>query len=192
MCPENQRSHQPGLSSCLPSQPRGLLTLQRWVRAGGEPYMTFDLLRKKNSCLLSGPPSAPELTLPPGRSASLQCRLLSSVMSGQCGQWRRRVRVRWLDEDGAPITEDSDRRIRQDSACDATLTITFQSSGLRTFICQVTSGGEVQASVELRVRVPGEWSSSIKSRMYFYYGASDKKKYEVLQMIVLFAQNTNL
>lgn len=156
VCTANQRSHWRGLLSCLPSQPRGLPTLQRWVRAAGGPYMTFDLLFKKCSFIL-GPSSAPELILPLGQSASLQCRLLSSVMSGQCGHWRSRVRVTWLDETRVPIEEDSGCRLRQDSLCDATLTLTFQSSGERTFICQVTSGGKVQASIELRIRVLGGW-----------------------------------
>lgn len=70
----------------------------------------------------------------------------------------------WLDEAGAPIRKDSDGRMKWNSPCDATLTVKFQSSGQRTFTCQVTTGGEVQASVELRVTVPGGWSMNL---MYF-------------------------
>ncbi|XP_076612887.1 uncharacterized protein LOC143336547 [Chaetodon auriga] len=102
----------------------------------------------------SPPSSTPEVNVMPGKMVSLQCILLTYVELGHCNKQLQQVSLTWVDEAGAEIQEDSQHQIKRESACDVTLTITFQSPENKKFRCQATVDGQVQTSVELRVRVP--------------------------------------
>lgn len=91
----------------------------------------------------------------PGKPVSLQCVLLAYLKLGNCGAQRQHVSLTWVDEAGVEVQEDSQHQIERESSCDVTVTVTFQSPGLRKFRCRATVGEQVQTSVELSLRVPG-------------------------------------
>ncbi|KAM6992391.1 uncharacterized protein LKV04_008451 [Tautogolabrus adspersus] len=99
--------------------------------------------------------AGPQVNLSPGKAASLQCILLTYVQQGQCyTQLRQHVRLMWVDEAGDEIQRDSQHQTNQESDCNTTLTVTFQSPIKKTFRCQATVGDQSLTSVEFRVRVP--------------------------------------
>lgn len=61
----------------------------------------------------------------------------------------------WLDEAGAEVQEDLHHRIKQESPCDITLAVTFQTPGKRKLRCQATVEEQVRTSAEMWVKVPG-------------------------------------
>lgn len=95
----------------------------------------------------------------PGKTVSLQCVLLTSVELGHCIAHLQQVSLTWVDEAGAEIQEDSQHQIKQETSCDITLSVTFQSPENKKFRCRATVDGQVQTSVELRVGVPGLYLS---------------------------------
>ncbi|XP_032398807.1 uncharacterized protein LOC116706215 isoform X2 [Etheostoma spectabile] len=98
--------------------------------------------------------TSPELKLMPGKTVSLQCILLTFVEEGHCRAQLHQVSLMWLDEAGNGVHEDSQHRIKQESLCAVTLTLTLQRPEDKKFRCQATVGEQVHISVELRVTVP--------------------------------------
>ena len=102
------------------------------------------------------PLAAPVLTLMPTRTVSPQCVFLPYRRWGNCfPRLEPRVWLRWVDEAGAEIQDDSQHQLQWRSSCDITLTVAFQSPGNKKFRCQATVGDQVYTSVVWQVRAPG-------------------------------------
>lgn len=99
----------------------------------------------------------PKIDLIPGKSASLQCALITFGRTRGC----KSLRLRWLDEAEAEIQSDSEHRIQRHSSCNVTLTVSFKSPGTKKLKCRATQllpsrpWEQLRASVELWVKVPG-------------------------------------
>ncbi|XP_034555648.1 uncharacterized protein LOC117824299 [Notolabrus celidotus] len=101
-------------------------------------------------------PTNPQLNLMPGKTVTLQCILLASLQQGHCYmQLQQLVSLTWVDESGAVIQEDSKQHINQKSACDVTLTVSFQSPQKKKYRCQATVQDQFLTSVEFHVRFRG-------------------------------------
>ncbi|GLD59692.1 uncharacterized protein AKAME5_001167300 [Lates japonicus] len=99
--------------------------------------------------------TAPMLNLMPAKTVSLQCVSLTSVERRHCEtNLQQQISLMWVDQAGAKVQEDSQHRIIQQSPCDKTLIVTFQSPEDKKFRCQATVGEEVQTSVEVLLRAP--------------------------------------
>ncbi|XP_026174701.1 uncharacterized protein LOC113137336 [Mastacembelus armatus] len=99
------------------------------------------------------PAAAPELNFIPGKTASLQCVLLTYMEQGHCyTQLKQQVGLMWVDESGAEVEEDFQHQIKQHSSCDVTLTVTLPSPENKTFRCLATVNDQLHTSVEMRVR----------------------------------------
>lgn len=61
----------------------------------------------------------------------------------------------WVHETGAQIQEDAQYQIKQQTACDITLTVTLQSPQNKKFRCWMIVDEQAKMSVELWVRVSG-------------------------------------
>ncbi|XP_068199162.1 uncharacterized protein [Antennarius striatus] len=96
-----------------------------------------------------------DFSLMPGKMMSLQCILLPLVKQGGCNTQQHQITLVWVDEDGAEVQRDAHHQIKQRSACDTTLTVSFPNPVNKKFRCQVTVGELIQTSVELSVRVAG-------------------------------------
>ncbi|XP_078146218.1 uncharacterized protein LOC144542798, partial [Centroberyx gerrardi] len=105
--------------------------------------------------LLNIPSSTPEPNFTPGQTVSLHCVLLTYEGHRLClTQQTEFVQLRWVDEAGVEIQEDSRHRIKRRSLCDITLFVTSQGEDNKRFRCQATVGQEVKTSVEVPVRGP--------------------------------------
>ncbi|XP_040920695.1 uncharacterized protein LOC121199814 [Toxotes jaculatrix] len=99
--------------------------------------------------------AAPVLNFMPARTVSLQCAFLTYVEYGHCyTSFQQSLSLKWVDEAGSEIQEDSQHHINQRSPCDITLTVSLQSPANKTYRCQATVDEQVQTSTELQVRAP--------------------------------------
>lgn len=96
----------------------------------------------------------------PGKTVLLRCIYFTDIEQWHCYTHQRKVRLTWVDESGAEIQEDSEQPIKRKSSCDITLTVTLQSPGNKKFRCIAFVDGQAQTSVELGVRVPGQYDLS--------------------------------
>ncbi|XP_071386353.1 uncharacterized protein [Centroberyx affinis] len=105
--------------------------------------------------LLNIPSSSPEPNFTPGQTVSLHCILLTYEGHRLCGtQQTEFVQLRWVNEAGFEVQEDSRHQIKRRSQCDVILIVTGQGEDNRRFRCQATVGQEVKTSVEVPVRAP--------------------------------------
>ncbi|CAN9507723.1 unnamed protein product [Ophioblennius macclurei] len=96
------------------------------------------------------------LDLMPGKTLSLQCVLLDFLERRRCNKaLQRNIRLTWVDGTDAEVQEDSEHRIKRQSACDVTLLYTPQSDPTERFRCRMTVGTHVQTSVEMRIGSQG-------------------------------------
>uniref|UniRef100_A0A3P8UB69 Ig-like domain-containing protein n=1 Tax=Amphiprion percula TaxID=161767 RepID=A0A3P8UB69_AMPPE len=104
----------------------------------------------------SASPGAPVINLMARKTLFLQCVLLTFVERGHCfTEGQQQISLMWVDETGAQLQDDAQHQIEQLHSCEVTLTVTLQRPENKKFRCQVMAGGQVQTSVELRVRARG-------------------------------------
>ncbi|XP_035807731.2 uncharacterized protein LOC118470852 [Amphiprion ocellaris] len=101
-------------------------------------------------------PGAPVINLMARKTLFLQCVLLTFVERGHCfTEGQQQISLMWVDETGAQLQDDAQHQIEQLHSCEVTLTVTLQRPENKKFRCLVMAGGQVQTSVELRVRARG-------------------------------------
>ncbi|XP_029902667.1 uncharacterized protein LOC115355884 [Myripristis murdjan] len=115
-----------------------------------------NLCHKKKDSSLSAALSTTESNVMPGQTVTLHCALLTNRRRRFCGtQQHRDIRLKWVDEAGDDVLEDSQHQIWPQSPCDVTLTVALQRDDRRKFKCQATVNEEFTASEEIPLRVPG-------------------------------------
>uniref|UniRef100_A0A667Y920 Ig-like domain-containing protein n=1 Tax=Myripristis murdjan TaxID=586833 RepID=A0A667Y920_9TELE len=94
-----------------------------------------------------------ESNVMPGQTVTLHCALLTNRRRRFCGtQQHRDIRLKWVDEAGDDVLEDSQHQIWPQSPCDVTLTVALQRDDRRKFKCQATVNEEFTAKVILQCK----------------------------------------
>ncbi|KAK7907275.1 hypothetical protein WMY93_015887 [Mugilogobius chulae] len=90
----------------------------------------------------------------PGRNVTLQCALLSSLLTSSCSVHPfGRLAVKWVDDNDNPFQDDAEYRITTNSPCDVTLTLSLKSPKNATFRCSARISGLTVTSKKIEVKM---------------------------------------